>query len=148
VNDELEEQAGLLLKLRNNLKVYHSMKAEYEQLVLDVQRLEGEKQEPTSLFEKSNADPRFGCSKSIKKKLDMVKQNLSCSRKEVCRYREMARKREQEAHQKREALERRISEFTGIRADLVKRQKEAATKHRRFAEAKEREIATLREAHP
>jgi Kinesin motor domain len=143
VNDELAKQEGLLLHLRDSLKVYHSMKAKYEQLVLEAQQLEEEKQELAELLEKSNADPRLGCTKSIKKRLEMVEQSLSRTRNEARQHREMCRKAEQEA-QKCKALERKISELKTGRANLIKQQKEAAMKHRQFTESKTREIMTLK----
>ena len=43
VQEELDEQEGLLLKLRASLKTYHSMKDKYEIMISEIAHLEDEK---------------------------------------------------------------------------------------------------------
>eukprot|EP00957_Ditylum_brightwellii_P178231 13574988-Ditylum_brightwellii.AAC.1 len=55
VEGELEEQEGLLLQLKESLKVYHNMKEKYEILMGEVQSLESEKMSLAEQLE--NAKP-------------------------------------------------------------------------------------------
>jgi DNA repair exonuclease SbcCD ATPase subunit len=69
---EIEAQENRLLQLREHLKVYHSMKEKYEQLMGEVQSLEAEKRALAELLEKAQTDPTRGCSQAIKAKLQKV----------------------------------------------------------------------------
>ena len=143
VEGELEEQEGLLLQLKESLKVYHSMKDKYEVLMGDVQSLETEKAVLASELERAQVDPTKGCSIAIKKKLERVESNLCRARKETRKHQQMYRKAEQEA-QKCRALERKIMELKQGKVNLVRKQREAAAKHKEYTEAKTREIQILK----
>ena len=143
VEGELEEQEELLLQLRESLKVYHSMKEKYELLMTEVQGLEKEKTDLAIQLEHATVDPTKGCSVSIKKKLEKVESSLSRARSETRRHQEMYRKAEQEA-QKCRSLENKISHLKQGKAALMRKQKEAAAKHREFMETKAREIQALK----
>ena len=143
VEGELAEQETMLLQLRESLRVYHSMKEKYEALMTEVQQLEVEKEQLAEQLEKAKVDPSKGCSASIKRKLEKVEQNLSRARSETRKHRQMYRKAEQEA-QKCKALERKIAELKQGRVALIKKQKEAAARHKEYTDAKTREIAALK----
>jgi len=143
VEGELVQQQGMLLQLRDSLKVYHDMKGKYEVLMAEVQQLEVEKAQLAEQLEKATADPTKGCSKAIKKELEKVEKTLARTRNETRRHREMYRKAEQEA-KKCAVLERKITDLKSGRARLIKKQKEAATRHREYTEAKTREIMALK----
>lgn len=143
VEGELAEQQTLLLQLRESLKVYHEMKGKYELLVAEVQQLEAEKAELAEQLERSVQDPSKGCSKAIKKELEKVEQSLARARNETRAHREKYRKAEQEA-KKCAVLERKIVDLKAGRANLIKKQKEAAARHREYTETKTREILALK----
>ncbi|CAB9521271.1 Kinesin-like protein [Seminavis robusta] len=143
VEGELAVQEGLLLQLKESLRVYHNMKEKYEVLMAEVQQLEVEKEQLADQLEKAKADPSTGCSASIKKKLEKVEQTLSRARNETRKHRQMCRKAEQEA-QKCKTLERKITELKHGRVALMKKQKEAAAKHKEYTDAKTREIMALK----
>lgn len=143
VEGELAEQEQLLLQLRESLKVYHNMKAKYENLMVEVQQLELEKAQLAEQLEKASADPTLGCSRAIKKEMEMVERNLVRARNETRKHREMYQKAEQEA-QKCRAMERKIAELKHGRANLIKKQKEAAARYREMTESKTREIMALK----
>jgi hypothetical protein len=140
---ELAEQQTMLLQLRESLRVYHDMKIKYEALMAEVGQLEAEKAQLAEQLDKAAADPSKGCSKAIKKELEMVEQSLARARNETRKHRQLYRKAEQEA-QRCKVMERKISELKHGRANLIKKQKEAATRHREYTEARTREIATLK----
>jgi Kinesin motor domain len=143
VEGELVEQEQLLLQLRESLKVYHNMKAKYENLMVEVQQLELEKAQLAEQLEKASADPTLGCSRAIKKEMEMVERNLIRARNETRKHRQMYKKAEQEA-QKCRVMERKIAELKVGRANLIKKQKEAAARHRELTESKTREIMALK----
>jgi myosin heavy subunit len=140
---ELAEQEGMLLQLRESLKVYHNMKSKYEKLMLEVQQLEVEKTQLAEMLEKASADPTQGCSVAIKKDLEKVERSLARARTETRNHRQMCRKAEQEA-QKCRVLERKIGDLKTKSVSLIKKQKEAAAKHREYTETKTREIMALK----
>jgi len=143
VEGELAEQEAMLLQLRDSLKVYHDMKVKYEMLMAEVQQLETEKAELAGQLEKATADPSQGCSKAIKKELEKVEKSLARARSETRKHRQMYRKAEQEA-QKCRVLERKIIELKSGRANLIKKQKAAAARHREYTQEKTREITALK----
>lgn len=143
VEGELAEQEGLLLQLRDSLKIYHDMKAKYEVLMAEVQQLEVEKAQLAEQLEKSTVDPTQGCSTAIKKELEKVEQSLARARNETRKHRQMYRKAEQEAQRCR-VLERKVSDLKIGRTQLMKKQKEAAARHREYTETKTREIMSLK----
>ena len=143
VEGELAQQEVMLLQLRESLKVYHNLKDKYEVLMAEVQQLETEKEQLACQLEKSKADPSTGCSASIKKKLEKVEESLCRARNETRKHRQMYRKAEQEA-QKCRALERKITELKQGRVVLMKKQKEAAARHKEYTDAKTREILALK----
>ena len=88
-------------------------------------------------------DPTKGCSIAIKKKLEKVESSLARARSETRKHQQMYRKAEAEA-QKCRVLERKISDLKQGRVALMKKQREAAARHRNFMDAKTREIHTLK----
>jgi hypothetical protein len=143
VEGELEEQEGLLLQLRESLKVYHTLKAKYEVLMGEVQQLETEKTNLAEQLEKAVADPSKGCSLAIKKKLEKVEFNLARARSETRKHQQKYRKAEQQA-QKSKVLERKIVELKKAKVTMIKKQKESAARHREYTESKTREIMALK----
>ena len=143
VEGELAQQEVMLLQLRESLKVYHNLKDKYEVLMAEVQQLETEKEQLACQLEKSKVDPSTGCSASIKKKLEKVEESLCRARNETRKHRQMYRKAEQEA-QKCRALERKITELKQGRVALMKKQKEAAARHKEYTDTKTREILALK----
>jgi Kinesin motor domain len=143
VEGELVEKEQLLLQLRDSLKVYHSMKAKYESLIVEVQNLELEKLALAEQLEKASSDPTLGCSRAIKKEMEMVERSLVRARNETRKHREMYKRAEQEA-QKCRTLELQVKELKQGRANLIKKQREAALRHRELTEAKTREIMSLK----
>lgn len=143
VEGELVEQEQLLLQLKESLKVYHNMKSKYENLMVEVRQLELEKAQLAEQLENATADPTLGCSRAIQKEMEMVERNLARARNETRKHRELYKKSEQEA-QKCKAMERKISELKQGRAMLIKKQKEAATRHREMTDNKTREIMALK----
>jgi Kinesin motor domain len=143
VEGELVEKEHLLLQLRDSLKVYHSMKAKYESLIVEVQNLELEKMALAEQLEKASSDPTLGCSRAIRKEMEMVERSLDRARSETRKHREMYKKAEQEA-QKCRTLELKVKELKQGRANLIKKQREAALRHRELTEVKTREIMSLK----
>ena len=88
-------------------------------------------------------DPTKGCSIAIKKKLEKVESSLARARSETRKHQQMYRKAEAEA-QKCRVLERKISDLKQGSVALMKKQREAAARHRNFMDAKTREIHTLK----
>lgn len=143
VEGELVEQEHLLLQLRDSLKVYHSMKAKYENLMVEVQQLELEKAQLAEQLEKSSADPTLGCSRAIKKEMEMVERNLARARDETRKHRQLYKKAEHQAQRCR-SLENKIDDLKHGRAGLIKKQKEATARHHEMVESKTREIVALK----
>ena len=142
VEGELEEKEGLLLQLRESLKVYHNMKDQYESLMAEVQHLESEKFQLAQQLEKAQQDPSLGCSQAITRKLRKVEENLKRAREDTKVHRESYRKAQQQA-KRCQAMERQITELKQGRTQLVKKQKEASVRHRNWTEQKTREILAL-----
>lgn len=140
---ELAEQESMLLQLRDSLKVYHNIKNKYEILMTEVQQLEAEKTQLATQLEKATADPSQGCSSAIKKQLDKVEKSLARARDETRKHRDQYRRLEKEA-QKCQVLERKITELKNGRATMIKKQRDAAVRHREYTEAKAREIMALK----
>jgi Kinesin motor domain len=143
VQGELVEKENLLLQLRDSLKVYHNMKARYESLIVEVQNLELEKMELAEQLEKATNDPTLGCSRAIKKEMELVERSLVRARNETRKHRQMYKKAEHEA-QKCHTLELKIRELKQGRANLIKKQREAASRHREMTETKTKEIMALK----
>ena len=143
VEGQIEEQEALLLQLKESMKVYHDMKDKYEALMGEVQSLEAEKVSLARELERAQVDPTKGCSIAIKKKLEKVESSLARARSETRKHQQMYRKAEAEA-QKCRVLERKISDLKQGKVALMKKQREAAAKHRSFMDAKTREIHALK----
>ena len=143
VEGELEEQEGMLLQLKESLKVYHTLKAKYEVLMGEVQQLEAEKMNLAEQLEKAVVDPSKGCSLAIKKKLEKVEISLARARSETRKHQQKYRKAEQQA-QKSKMLERKIVELKKAKVAMIKKQKESAARHREYTESKTREIMALK----
>jgi Kinesin motor domain len=143
VDGELAKQEAMLLQLRESLRVYHDIKTKYELLVTEVQQLEAEKMQLAKELEAATVDPAQGCSAAIRKKLEMVEKTLERARCETRKQQQLCRKAEQDSH-RCQALERKIHELKNGRAVMIKKQKEAATRHREYTECKTREIMTLK----
>jgi DNA repair exonuclease SbcCD ATPase subunit len=142
VEGEIAEQQDLLHKLRNSLKTYHELKAQYELVMVELQQLEKEKTELKARLDRAGADPTL-CSKSIQRDLERVEQALARARNESRKHRELYRKAEQEA-KKCGVLERQIASLKQGRAKLQKQQQQAAAAHRANLESKTRELLQLR----
>lgn len=140
---EIEAQEGRLLQLRDHLRVYHSMKDKYEQLMREVQSLESEKLALAEQLEKAQADPTKGCSEVIKAKLQKVEEGLASARSETRKTQQMYRLAEQEA-QKCKVLERKIQDLKQAKVNLMKKQREDAAKHKEFTNQKTAEIQALK----
>ena len=140
---DIAEQETLLLQLRDSLKVYHHIKNKYEVLMAEVQQLEAEKSQLASQLEKATADPTQGCSSAIRRQLDKVEKSLVRARNETQKHRDQYRKLEKE-QQKCQALERKIADLKNGKAAMIKKQRDAAARHREFTEAKTREIVALK----
>ena len=143
VEGELIEKEQLLLHLRDSLKVYHNMKAKYESLIVEVQNLEREKDELSKQLENAASNPALGCSRAIKKEIEVVERSLARARNETRKHRQMYMKAEQEA-QKCRTLELKIHDLKQGRANLIKKQREAAVRHRELTESKTKEIMALK----
>eukprot|EP00977_Amphora_coffeiformis_P027651 scaffold34629_cov154-Amphora_coffeaeformis.AAC.2 len=143
VEGELAEQETLLLQLRDSLKVYHNIKNKYEILMAEVQQLETEKAELASQLEKATADPTQGCSSAIQRQLDKVERSLVRARNESRKHRDQYRTLEKE-QQKCLVLERKITDLKNGRAAMIKKQRDAAARHREYTETKTREIVALK----
>lgn len=143
VENELFEQEGLLLQLRENLKLYHNMKQKYEVLMSDVQNLELEKSALAKELASVQIDPSKGCSIAIRKKLEKVETNLARTRTETKKYQQLYKKADNEAR-KCQALERKITELKRSKVSLFKKRKEESVKHREHNEKKTKEIKLLR----
>ena len=143
VEGQIAEQETLVLQLKESMKVYHDLKGKYEALMGEVQSLESEKASLARELERVLVDPTKGCSVAIKKKLEKVETSLARARSETRRHQQMYRKAEQEA-QKCKVLERKINDLKQGKVALMKKQREAATKHRAYMDAKTREIHALK----
>eukprot|EP00562_Extubocellulus_spinifer_P002791 CAMPEP_0178486660 /NCGR_PEP_ID=MMETSP0696-20121128/8919_1 /TAXON_ID=265572 /ORGANISM="Extubocellulus spinifer, Strain CCMP396" /LENGTH=1944 /DNA_ID=CAMNT_0020114325 /DNA_START=206 /DNA_END=6040 /DNA_ORIENTATION=- len=143
VEGQIEEQETLLLQLKESMKVYHDMKGKYEALMGEVQSLESEKASLARELERVQVDPSKGCSVAIKRKLEKVETSLARARSETRKHQQMYRKAEQEA-QKCRVLERKINGLKQDKVSLMKKQREAAAKHRTFVDTKTREIHALK----
>ena len=143
VDGMLEKEQALLLRLRDNMKVYLNLKGKYEKLMAQVQQLETEKSELSVKLGKATDDPTQGCSTTIRRNMETVDRSLSRLRSEVQDHRKKCRVLEKEV-QKCHALERKIADLRGDRAAMIKKQKEAGQRHREYTEKKQREIATLK----
>jgi hypothetical protein len=142
VDGELAEQEAMLLQLRHSLQVYHDMKGKYESLMAEVQQLEAEKLQLAERLQKALHDPTQGCSKAIQQELDRVERKLARTQGETAKHRQLYRQAEEQA-QKCRNLEKQISQLKLGRAQLVKKQKEAAARHREYTEKKTRELRSL-----
>ena len=140
---EIEAQENRLLQLREHLKVYHSMKEKYEQLMGEVQSLEAEKRALAELLEKAQADPTRGCSQAIKAKLQKVEVGLASARSETRKTQQLYRQAEQDA-QKCKVLERQILELKQAKINLIKKQRQDSAKHKEFTQQKTSEIHALK----
>jgi multidrug efflux pump subunit AcrA (membrane-fusion protein) len=140
---ELEKEQAMLLQLRESLKVYHSLKKKYEELMAEVHQLEAEKSNLAEQLKKATADPSTGCSAVIKRKLEKVELSLSRARRETLSHRQKYKLAEEQA-KKCHMLERRISELKKAKITLVKKQKEAAARYKETTEAKTKELLTLK----
>ena len=140
---EIVAQEDRLLQLRENLKVYRSMKGKYEQLMCDVHSLESEKLALAKELDQAQVDPTKGCSIAIKKKLKKVEENLARARSESRKHQQMYRQAEQEV-QKCKVLERKIQDLKHAKVNLIKKQKDDAAKHKEFTNQKTREIHALK----
>jgi chromosome segregation ATPase len=143
VRGQIEEKESLLQQLKENLKIYHNMKEKYDLLMVEVQSLEAEKTRLATELNHALMDPTKGCSKSIQKKLEMVESNLTKARLETKKHQDMYRKAEQEAQRCHE-LEQKITLLKHDHVSLMKKQREAASRHREFVDAKKREIEVLK----
>ena len=143
VEGELEQQESLLLQLKDNLKVYHSMKERFEAMMIEVQSLESEKASIADELERVQLDPSKGCSKAIKMRLEKVEANLSRTRRDARKHQQMYRKAEQQA-QKVCALQKKIETLKHGKVTLMKKQREASVKHKEMTDQKTREIMTLK----
>ncbi len=141
VGKELREQENLFEKLRGSLKVYHGMKDKYERLLGEVAGLEQEKVQLADQLATAQADPRQ--SKAIRTKLEKVEECLGRARAESRKQKELYRSAEKDAAKAR-AMERKVDELKSSKANLIRRQRETATRHREWTEAKTREIQTLK----
>jgi outer membrane murein-binding lipoprotein Lpp len=119
------------------------MKDKYEQLMCDVHSLESEKLALAKELDQAQVDPTKGCSTAIKKKLKQVEENLARARSESRKHQQMYRQAEQEV-QKCKVLERKIQELKHGKVNLIKKQKDAAAKHKEFTIQKTREIHALK----
>ena len=143
VDGELAKQEELLLKLRGNLEVYRGIKADYENAISQVKGLEDEKADLMIQLEKAAVDPSQGDVSSLQRKKDQLELALVNIRKEAQVHRKKCRDLEKES-QKYHALERKIADLKHGKAEMIRRQKEAAVRHREYTESKQREITTLK----
>lgn len=143
VEGELEEQENLLLQLKESLKAYHNMKERFEKLMVEVQSLEVEKASLAIELERVQVDPTQGCSKAIKKRLQLVETSLARARGESRKQQQLYRKAEQDAQRCR-VLQQKIEHLKHGRVALMKKQREATAKHRESTDAKTFEIQTLK----
>jgi outer membrane murein-binding lipoprotein Lpp len=72
-----------------------------------------------------------------------VEKTLEKARCETRKQQQLCRKAEQDSH-RCQALERKIHELKNGRAGMIKKQKEAATRHREYTETKTREVMALK----
>lgn len=143
MDGEIVAQEERLIKLRENIKMYHNIFVKYEQLMCEVHSLEAEKQALADALEKVQVDPTKGCSNAIKRKLKDVEENLARARSETRKQQQKVRQAEQET-QKLKVLERKIQEMKHAKVTLLKKQKEAYAKHKEFTNQKTREINALK----
>jgi len=143
VEGELEAQEQLLLQLKDNMKGYHNLKDRFEVMMMEVQSLESEKTNLAKELESVQVDPSKGCSKAIKKRLDDVESKLARARSDTRKNQQMYRKAEQEA-QKAKVLQKTIESLKQGKVALIKKQREASSKHKESTEAKTREIQALK----
>lgn len=143
MDGDLEREEAMLLQLRESLKMYHSLKKKYEELMAEVQQLEAEKENLADQLEKAKADPSSGSSAAIKRQLETVELSLSRARRETLSHRAKYKTAEEQAKRCR-VLERKIGELRQAKNNLVKKQKEAAARYKETAEAKTKELLTLR----
>ena len=143
VEGELEEQESLLLQLKGNLKNYHNMKERFEAIMVEVRDLESEKALIAKELERVQLDPSKGCSKAVKKRLEQVEANLTRARRETRKHQEMYRNAQRQA-QKVDALQKKIQTLKHGKVSLVRKQREAAAKHKEITNNKSREIMALK----
>ena len=143
VQGELDEQEALLLQLKESLKVYHNMKGKFQILMAEVQQLEAEKMSLADQLQKTSVDPTKGCSLAIKKKLERVEASLVRARSDTRKHQQKYREAEQEA-QRCQALERKITQLKHEKVAMIKKQKEATSRHREFTEQKTKELLLLK----
>ena len=143
VEGELEAQEQLLLQLKDNMKGYYNLKDRFEAMMMEVQNLEVEKSNLAMELESAQVDPSKGCSKAIKKRLDDVESKLARARSETRKNQQTHRRAEQEA-QKAKVLHQKIQSLKQGKVALVKKQREAAAKHKESTEARSREIQALK----
>ena len=143
MDGEIQAQEGRLLQLHEHLKVYHAMKDKYERLMCEVHGLESEKCALADKLERAQADPTRGCSQAIKRKLQKVEDSLARARSETRRHQQMYRRAEQEA-QKCGALERKVQDLKHAKVSLIRKQRDAAARHRDFTNQKAREVHALK----
>ena len=140
---EIEASEERLFKLRDHLKTYVNLKKKYETLLQEVNSLETEKETLIKKLDSAMVDPTKGCSISIKRQLENVKENLVRARTETRKHQQLYRKAEQEA-KKVNVLEMKIDEMKRTKVALIKKQKEDATKHKECTNQKTQEIKALK----
>jgi Kinesin motor domain len=143
MDGDLRKEGALLLQLRENLKVYHSLKQKYEGLMAEVQQLEVEKDGLANQLETAKADPSTGNSATIKRQLEKVERSLTRARRETLTHRQKYKAAEDDAR-RCQVLERKISTLKQSKAILLKKQKEAAARYKEVTEAKTKELLALK----
>ena len=133
----------LLLELLVKQDRHHNMKEKFEELMVEVQSLETEKASLAIELKQAQVEPTQGFSKAIKKRLQTVETNLSRAGSETRKQQQLYRKAEQDA-QRSKVLQQKIEHFKQGRVALIKKQREAATRHRESTSAKTLEIQILK----
>ena len=143
MNGELEKEEAMLLKIKESLKVYHSLKTKYEELMAEVQQLEIEKAGLADQLEKSKLDPTMGSSAAIKKQLEKVELSLVRARQETRSHRQKYKIADEQA-KKSQILERKITELKQAKRALIKKQKEDLARYKETTESKTKELLVLK----
>ena len=143
LNGDLQNEQALLLQLRQSLTMYQDLKSRYEDLMTEVQQLEGEKSDLAGQLEKAKSDPSAGNSAAIRRQLEKVELSLTRARRDTMTHRQKYKDAEEQAKKCR-VLERKVEELKRAKSTLLKKQKEDSARYKEVTEAKTKELLVLR----
>jgi outer membrane murein-binding lipoprotein Lpp len=145
VSEEMAAHEIELQDLRQHLLGYEDIRAQYNQLMSDVRKLEQEKDQLTSELDALSNEPTktSSLSEARNKRIESINHALQIARAETTKQRQVCRKAEQDASRCR-LLESKILEMNKCLAVLTQQRNEESRRHQRNLNEKNHEIFTLK----